>query len=201
MRLLHRMREGRDVGEIGIVAGEARRVLGPDRLEDAEIFVRDPAPLVEGRQAHRLELLAHPAHAAADRDAPAAQQVGRRELLGRQHRVAVRQYHDGGDEPRLFRDAAEEGEQRDHLQRLARPAAGEVARLRIGVFRPDVARDDDVIRDRERRITEPLAGLREPLLVRRIGERAPVRNAETEIHPVPPRASRVRLCAGTQPPA
>ncbi len=199
MRLLHRMRQRRDIGELRIFAGEARRVLRPDRLEHAQIFVRHPAALLERRQAHRLELLAHPPHAAADRDAPAAQLVRGRQLLRRQHRIAVRQHHDGGDEPRRFRDAAEEGEQRDHLQRLARPAAGEAARRGIGVSRFDVARDDDMVRDRERPVAEALAGPRQARLVRRIGERPPVRNAEAEIHACPPFPARRR--AADRPPA
>ena len=65
VRLLDGLGREGYVGEAGVVAVEGRIVAGPKLFEDAEVFVADGSALGVWRRAYSLELLLHPADAAA----------------------------------------------------------------------------------------------------------------------------------------
>src|SRR6266576_3525483 len=89
VRLLNGLRPTVERLEPIELAREGRATLCPQRLEDSDVLVRHRASPLELRRAERLELLPHPSHADAERDASLREDVDRRESLRRQHRIAV----------------------------------------------------------------------------------------------------------------
>ena len=90
MRALHRLRGEDDVVEGGELARHGRLLFGPEGLESLQIFAGDAPAGVEVGGADGLELLAQPARADTEVDAPAGEHVHGRDRLGREHRRAVR---------------------------------------------------------------------------------------------------------------
>ena len=104
------------VAELPEATVEGHGVLRPERLEQRDALLEARNALVE-RDAERLELLRHVAGAEADHEAPAADDVEGRELLGQDDGVVERRQHHRGRELDLRIELpGEPGEERDGLQ-------------------------------------------------------------------------------------
>ena len=143
MRVLHRVRYAAQFLERIELTFESDRVLGPTFLEDLEILVADGPPLVEISRVQRFELLTEPADTNADGDAPLREHIDGRQHLRRHHRVAVRQDHYTGDQPRGRRQRGHIRHQRQLLEGVA--LTRKTAIHRIGIGRIHLCREDDVI--------------------------------------------------------
>ena len=106
--------------------------------------------------AEGVELLAHPADADAEHDAPVRDAVDRRQLLGQHERVAVRHdQHAGADLDPL----GAPGDRRHHGDRVVDELLGaerRVAGLVVEVARRDPGRHDDVVVHPHRVVAEAL---------------------------------------------
>ncbi len=139
-RLLHGLEVDGGVAELPEATVEGHGVLRPERLEQRDAFLEARNALVE-RDAERLELLRHVAGAEADHEAPAADDVEGRELLGQDDGVVERRQHHRGRELDLRIELPREpGEERDGLQ-------------------PPRAREEEVLADHHVRQAGPLGGL------------------------------------------
>ena len=145
MGLLQRERFGADVGIAVELAGEAGGRAGPELLEDRDPFVGHRAAPVENGAVQGLELLLQPADADPERDPSAGQNIQRRHHLRRQHRVAIGQHQDGGDEAQPLRRAGHHAQDGEGFQRVAAAGMLVVQGVRIGGLA--FHREDDVVRD------------------------------------------------------
>ena len=89
MRPLQGSRGGEDgIERVGLAAiGDL--ATGADRLEDLEVFVRDPAALLEVVAVEDVELFFQPADAGAQHDAAAREVIERHQHARQQHGVAI----------------------------------------------------------------------------------------------------------------
>ena len=117
-----------DVREAEVLARVGRGRVAPGRRHRLQLLVEDRAALVE-RHAERLVLLLVPAHRRLHDEAPLAQQVERRELLGQQQRVPQREDHRGQRDAQPRRRGRDRGGQHDRV----RPGRGRILVARRGV--------------------------------------------------------------------
>src|SRR6185436_17840489 len=172
------------------LAREGRGTLRPQRLEDADVLVSYRAPPLELRRAERLELLAHPSHADAERDASLREHVDRRERLRRQHRVAVGHDHHARDQAQPRGLGGDERHERQLIEHVALARKGAADRVRI--LRLDRDGKHQVVGDHDGRETQRLAALDERL--QRLGRRRltagrqiePVSHGDTIRYPAHP---------------
>ncbi len=129
------LRQRVDVADGVEAAREAHRILGPHRAHQRQIFVGHATALCEGRGAHRLELLAQPAHAGTEDDATAGEDVDRRQRLRRNHRIAIGHDEHAGAEPHFRRGLREVGQERQWLEVILVGATGELAGRGVGIHR------------------------------------------------------------------
>ena len=104
---------------------EARPLLGEHRLDDRERLLEPVHPLADRREVVAVALVLDlvPGGAEAEDRPPAGDGVERRDLLGQQRRIAVRDARDERPEPDARRLAGEGGEHRPALEhRLVGPA-------------------------------------------------------------------------------
>ncbi|MEJ1975204.1 MAG: hypothetical protein WDN49_03215 [Acetobacteraceae bacterium] len=144
-RLLHRLRVEDDAAERDVLAGETRLLLGPQRAEGLQVFVRHCAARREGRRADRLEFFLQPARAmpTARRPPDSTSIVERIFAVSTAGRCGttitevtrIQAGRLGGDE----------GDRGQLLMPGRAGAGGKLAGFRIGVARLDVRRDDDVV--------------------------------------------------------
>ena len=66
-------------------------ILGPEALQDVEVFVHDLAALIE-RHAYRIELALVPACSHGQQEAATGELIDARQLLGQHHGIAQRQH-------------------------------------------------------------------------------------------------------------
>ena len=182
VRLLHRLGLEQHIGEFDVFAVEARIVLGPQLAAGHQILVGDRTALGEGRHAQRLELLLHPAGADAEGQPAVRQHVDRRQHLGQQHRRAVRDDGDRGDQPQPRGLAGDKRDRGQLLVPVAARAAGKLAGVAVGIAGLDVARDHDMVADRGVVVAHRLALDGDAGEVLRPGEGAADRRAEPELH-------------------
>ena len=143
MRLLQRLGQAAQRVELVELARVAGGGLGPQRLEDAHVLVGDGAPPLEGRRAHRLELLPQPAHAHAHGDTPAREDVDGGEHLRRHHGVAIGHDHHAGDDPEPARDPRHESHEGQQLEGVS--LSRKLARHRVRIARADHRGEHDVV--------------------------------------------------------
>ena len=106
-------------------ARERRALLGEHRLDDRERFLQPIHPLADRREVVAIALVLDlvPGGAEAEDRPPAGDGVERRDLLGQQRRIAVRDARDERAQPHARGLAGEGGEHRPALEhRLVRPA-------------------------------------------------------------------------------
>ena len=169
---------------------------GPDRLERLQVFVRAP-PAAGERHADGLELLAQPADAQPQHQAPARQVIDRRCPLGEVQRAGLRENVDARAEPQPGRRRGDEGQGDegvdDRRVRLERQFAVRVVRIDRGVRRGN----DDVLRGPDRLVAQRLGVLHEGQDDVRVGELAQVDRNDPEFHG---RLSRRSWCRPGAPP-
>src|SRR5713101_1488231 len=97
VRLLRRLRIGPDGREVVVLAVELRLALRPQLLHGQDRLPRLRPAVVE-IAAHDLRLLAQPPGADAEEEAPAAEEVEGRDLLGQEQRMPLGDEDDAGPE-------------------------------------------------------------------------------------------------------
>src|SRR4029077_10289251 len=143
--LLHRLGQKNDVGKITVLAVEGRVLFSPELSEGLDIFICNPAPLVERRRFQVIELFFHPAYTQAH-DYPALRKnIETREHLGRDDRIPIGRDHDASDEADALRGSGEERHRRQGFQVIARAVILAVDGVRIG--NRYILGNDDVIGD------------------------------------------------------
>src|SRR5947208_920926 len=120
--------------------------LPADRLD---VFVHPCAAFLE-RHAERVELLAQPTDAHAQLDAPLREHVERRELLGEDDGVALRQDEDAGREAERRGGGADPCQPDQRIGDRALLGTGHATARRVRVLRLVVGWDDDVLDGPER---------------------------------------------------
>jgi hypothetical protein len=150
-------------------------VLRPERLDRGQVVVGDRPAALEGHP-ERGELLAGPARAHAEDEAPARQPVEVRAHARGEQGMPVRQHDHRRAELHPVRDA---GDPRERGERV-------VERRRVALL--DVRGDRDVVRDHQEVIAERL-GERRPAQERIGADRGPeVEQVDPELHAVPSRS-------------
>jgi hypothetical protein len=136
--------------------------------------------LLERLRPQGLELFAQPAHPDADRQAALRQHVGRGQHFRGQHRVAVGQDHDAGDQAQAPGEAGDEGQQRQLFEGIA--MAGEGAAEGVGVLRAYLGREHHMVGDDRRMKPQRLAAPDEGLQGFGCRGLAAGRQIESEFH-------------------
>ena len=187
VRLLDGSRVGADVAVAHPAAVEAARpVLRPQVDARGHVLVGHGAPaVVQLADPERVELLAHPPDADAERDAPVRDPVDRRQLLREDERVAVGHDEHARTDQHTLRAG---GDRRHHGDRVVDELLGTERRIAGGVVevaRRDAARHDHVVVDPDRVVAERLGrvGDREAAVHPRVlAERAEVADQRTDLH-------------------
>ena len=91
VRFLHRLGQEPNAADFVVLAVKLWLLGRPKLFENLDVLVGNLAALGVGIEPHRLELFLHPAHAGTEDEPAAAQHVQRRQDLGSEHRVAVRE--------------------------------------------------------------------------------------------------------------
>jgi hypothetical protein len=181
VRLLHREGFAADIGIAVEATVEAGGRLRPELLEDRDPLVGHRAARLEGGAVQRLEFLLQPAGADAQRHAAAGQDIQRGDHFRGQHRIAVWQNQYGSDQPQPLRRTGHHAKNREGLQRIA--DARVLAVHCVGVSRPALDREDDVVGDHRRVQAQPLALARQRENAVARGGRAASGEIEAIAHP------------------
>ena len=142
--------------------------------------MRAAAPLE--RHADGGELLGEPTDAHAEDHSPAGEVVERRQLLGEDHRVALRQDEDAGGEANAFGRRGDVGEPDQRVGDRRILAAGHPAVVGVGIRRPVPRRDDDVLHRPQRLEAVGFGSRGERRSGVRLDERAGVGEGDPELH-------------------
>src|SRR5579871_2684050 len=143
VRRLDRLRFEGDARKPDPPSGVAGRALGPQRLERADILVRDRATRGKGRGRNRIKLGFEPAGANADGKPSTGQNVERREHFSGEHRRPVGYHHDRQDQSDMPGHRRNKGSGGQLLVAPLRALAKELAAFRIGVaWNLEVGQDD-----------------------------------------------------------
>ena len=164
-----------------MLAVELGRVLGPQLLERREILVGDLAALFE-RRAQQGEFLLHPSGAGAENEAAVGEYVDRRQHFRGEHRRAMRYHHDRGEQPQAFGAAGEERHGGELVEAIAVLGSGEDAARRVGIFRLQMRRRDDVVAHRQKIEPGALGGEGDGLVVLAGREDAARERAQSKLH-------------------
>ena len=169
-----------DVVELAVVSD---LLAAPERAHQRQLLVdARAAPLERGGQ--HLELLAAPADADAEDEAPPGEHIERGDDLRVEDGIAHRQDHHRRADLDALGDRGDVGEQRQRLEQLgvALEAVGQAAARGVGIAGRELARIDDVVADPERGVARLLGGRREGGEVLACGVGAGLREHEPDLH-------------------
>src|SRR5262249_17493649 len=111
--------------------------------------------LLEGWGAERLELLAQPTHAGAEDEAALREHVRRRQHLGGEEGIAIRDHEDADTEPNARGRVREMAQHREWLEGVLSEAAGKLSAAGVRIHRLRRRHGhDDVIGDEQRVVPE-----------------------------------------------
>jgi hypothetical protein len=149
MRLLHRLRQERDIPEAHVITFETWFVLCPQCLECHQVFIGDAPAFLESRCAQGVELLLHPSRPNAENHAAVGQNVDGGYDLRRVHRAAM-----GNDRHRRQQacrriDGGDVCQQRELIEAGAGGRAGELSGRGVGIAGIDGPRHHHVVGNRQ----------------------------------------------------
>ena len=179
--LLHRL--GAEAARRHLVeaAGEARRVLAPQRPHQADRLARAGGAIGE-RHAGRLEFVGQPADADAEQEAAVGQDVERRCRLRHRHRVAQRQHEDAGAELDALGAGGDVGERDEGIVQRDGRAAGKLPVGRVRIRAAHLERHDEVLRQPHRFEAQRLGFARHLAEHLRPRRRAAAHRMQCELH-------------------
>jgi hypothetical protein len=97
------------------------------------------------RHAEELDFLLHPADTGAEHDAARRQVVERREHLGGEHGVAMRQHQHGRAQAHALGHPGDQAQRHQRLEEAGGRRQRKVAGRGVGIARRDRVRNDDVV--------------------------------------------------------
>ena len=175
-------RFGQKAGAADVVmpSVKLRFVGSPQLLENLDVFVGDFAALGVGVQPQGLELLLHPAHAAAEDEPPGGEDIQGGEDFGGKHRVAVGEDEDMSAEADAVGAAGQEVERRQGFKVGVVVLEGGHAVGGVGVEGIHFVGDDDVVADPDVVVVQGFGGLGQAAQVVGGGHSAPAGQGASE---------------------